>query len=401
MPTIIVIGYREDLDRALRSRDLDPYYLIQEPTNPPRNRRFARVTDMEDAQEVLRAVLAAGIAEPAGALSVHEMGVFTAAFLRQQLRLPGNADPKGTLYFRDKCLQKSALPPDIRRARCRHVPPGTPFRELADELGEPFVVKPANGAGALRTGVVRTPEEYARALEPLSGASDVQAVAESHVAAPEIYLDGVWDGGALRWSSLTRYHASPLSAVQGGVLAAHLMDERRHPDLFREARALAERVLASLEAPDCVFHMEFFAVEQGLMFGECAIRLPGALSPQAAHSTFGIDLFDAEISLALGEKPHVPLGDRPPERFHGYVLLRRPRQGELTQGDFERHFPFDMIEYSASPEVPAGPYGSVGRALVSERDEWKLRELIADIVRFNETGGAGKAWLPESAESPA
>ena len=223
---------------------------------------------MENAQEVLRAVLASGAGDAVAALSLHEMGVFPAAFLRQQLGLPGNADPKGTLYFRDKVLQKNALPPDVRRARCRHVPAGTPFHMLADELGLPFVVKPANGAGALRTRLVRSPGEYERALEPLPGASDVQVVAESHVAAPELYLDGVWCAGTLRWSSLTRYRTSPLSVGEGRVMGAHLMDERRHPALFQEARDLAARALTSLAAPDCVFHLEVFAPDEGLVFGE-------------------------------------------------------------------------------------------------------------------------------------
>ncbi|WP_370656853.1 hypothetical protein [Streptomyces sp. NBS 14/10] len=101
---------------------------------------------------------------------------------------------------------------------------------------------------------------------------------------------------------------------------------------------------------------------------------------------FGVDLFDIEISLALGEEVTETLDSGAPARFYGYLLLRRPKGGDLTQKDFERNFLFDEIQYS--PDAPAGPYGRVGQAIVSDPDELKLHRTMDDIVRFNEAGGA-------------
>lgn len=386
MPTMIVIGYREDLDRALQRRGLDPFYVVQAPMGSIKGRSSRCVADIENAQEIFRAVLSARLDDVAGVLSVHEMGVFGAAYLRQQLNLPGNTDSKTTLYFRDKYLQKSNLPPHVKRARCRYVSKEISFTEIADDLGDTFVIKPANGAGSLRTHIVRTPEEYSQALKPLPSHSDVEIVAESFIDAPEVYIDGIWNSGDLQWSSMSSNHISPLSAAQGGVLAAHVLDRRLRSTLFSEAETLARQVLASLGAPDCVFHLEMFTEETGLTFGECAIRLPGALSPQVNKLTFGVDLFDAEISLALGEDPGPPPGKGAPDRFHGYLLLRRSASGNLTQQDFERNFSFDEIEYSSSPDTPLGPYGRVGQAIVSDEDELKLQKTIEEIARFNEIG---------------
>ncbi|SED62904.1 ATP-grasp domain-containing protein [Streptomyces melanosporofaciens] len=387
MPTMIVIGYRDDLDQALRRRDVDPFYIVQAPASPPKGRRSIRVADMENAQEIFRAVLSARLDDVAGVLSVHEMGVFGATYLRQQLNLPGNTDSKTALYFRDKYLQKSELPSRVKRARCRHVSIGTTFTDLADDLGEVFVVKPATGAGALRTNIIRSPEEYAQALALFSGQSDVEIVAESFVDAPEVYLDGVWENGDLQWSSMSSYHTSPLTAAQGGILSAYVLDRGRHSPLFQQAETLAREALGSLNAPDCVFHLEAFMEEEGLTFGECAIRLPGALSPQVNKLTFGVDLFDVEISLALGEAAAGALrGHSAPERFYGYILLRRPTGCNVTQRDFERNFLFDEIDYDSSPDAPIGPYGRVGQAILSDPDELKLQKTIEDIVRFNEVG---------------
>lgn len=387
MPTMIVIGYRDDLDQVLLRRGLDPCYIVQAPANGPKGRRFKRVADMENVQEVWRAVLSAQVDDAAGVLTVHEMGVFAATYLRQQLNLPGNVDTRAVLNFRDKYLQKSKLPARVERASCRYIAKGTSFPELSRELGDVFVVKPAIGAGSLRTSVVRSPDEYARALELFPGQSDVEIVAESFVDAPEVYMDGIWRNGRLQWSSMSSNHISPLSAVQGGILSAHILDRRLRPALFREAEELAGQVLGSLGAPDCVFHMEAFARESGLTFGECAIRLPGALSPQVNQLTFGVDLFDVEISLALGEEPARVPDDHVSDRFHGYILLRRPAHGTLTQQDFERNFSFDEIKYPLSPDAPIGPYGRYGQAIVSDPDELKLQKTIEEIVRFNEFGG--------------
>ncbi|MDX3224857.1 ATP-grasp domain-containing protein [Streptomyces sp. ME19-01-6] len=385
MPTMIVIGHRDGLDQALQRRDLEPFYIVQPPVNTPEGRRFKRVADMENAQEILRAALSAHIDDAAGVLTVHEMGVFGAAYLRQQLNLPGNTDSKANLYFRDKYLQKSKLPPQVKRARCRYLSKDTSFTELSDDLGATFVIKPATGAGALRTNIIRSPEEYSRALKLFPGQSDVEIVAESFIDGSEVYIDGIWKNGDLRWSSMSRNHISPLNAVQGGVLAAHILDRRRHSTLFHQAEKLARQALASLNPPDCVFHLEAFTQESGLTFGECAIRLPGALSPQINKLTFGVDLFDVEISLALGEEVTETLDSSAPDRFYGYILLRRPRGGNLTQKDFERNFLFDEIQYS--PDAPAGPYGRVGQAIVSDQDELKLQQTMEEIVRFNEAGG--------------
>lgn len=384
MPAMIVIGYRDDLDLALRRRGLTPFYIVPRPAVPPQGIDFTSVSDIENAHEILRAVLAARIEDVAGVLSCHEMGVFGAAYLRQQLNLPGNPDSKRVLYFRDKYLQKNSLPPHVRRAHCRYVPSGATFEDLATELGDTFVIKPANGGGSLRTTIVRSPEDYEQALNPFPDRSDVAVVAESFIDAPEIYVDGVWGDGGLRWWTLVGYHASPLSAAQGGIMAAYILDRRLHAALYEQAEALATDALKSLEAPDCVFHLEMFKEAEGLTFGECALRLPGGLSPRCNELTYGVNLFDIEISLALGEGVPPIEADPNPERFHAHILLRPSTSGTATQADFERAFQLDEISYPSTPDARVGPYGMVGYAIVSDADEATLQKKIEDVVRFNE-----------------
>ncbi|MFJ2343688.1 hypothetical protein [Streptomyces antimycoticus] len=115
----------------------------------------------------------------------------------------------------------------------------------------------------------------ARVPEPHSavtacGGEEESVVAESFIDASEGYIDGIWKNGDLQWSSMSRNHMSPLSAVQGGVLAAHILSRKRHSSLFQQAETLARQALTSLDASDCVFHLEAFTEDSGLTFGECA-----------------------------------------------------------------------------------------------------------------------------------
>ncbi|MCN9241638.1 hypothetical protein NGF19_12680 [Streptomyces sp. RY43-2] len=92
---------------------------------------------------------------------------------------------------------------------------------------------------------------------------------------------------------------------------------------------------------------EEFKEEAALVFGECAIRLPGGLSSQDDELTYGVHLLDAEVS-ALGA---------PPTRMgHG-----------------------------GTRDTPTGPYGWSGRAIVSDPDESEPEKRVRDTVRFNVT----------------
>jgi biotin carboxylase len=312
--------------------------------------------------------------------------VFTAAYLRDRLRLPGNSDSGAALYFRDKYLQKTALPTDVKRARCRYVRTESTFDELAAELGSPFVVKPANGFGAVRTAVVGSIDDFTALVAPSPRRSDVEYVAESFVDGPEMHIDGVWVQGGLRWSSVSKYHSSPLNCVQSGVLASQQVSQVHNPILFEQANHLTERVLGGLGAPDCVFHLEAFQDGEGLTFGECAIRLSGAMAPEIIDLTYGVNLYEVELSLALGEPVQDVLRPREPAAYHAYIFLRRYAGVRLTQADFEQRFPFTEIDYPDAADARVGSYGRIGHAIVSDPDDRRLWELINDIIKFNELG---------------
>lgn len=397
MSKVVVLAYRQGIDEALHRRGAEPLFVVERMKPQLAGRDVVRVANVEDAQEVLRAVLAHTGGDPVGAglagvVTSHEEAVFTAAAVRAAFGLPGDRDTARTLRFRDKCLQKRALPGDVPRADCVYVTAESSFTDLAARLGKPFVVKPANGLGARRTCVIAAPEELSEYWETENIHSDLGWVAESFIYGDEIHVDGLWQDGRLAWSCLSRYAAPPIAWNEGTILGDAQVARADQPGLCAEADDLASRALRGLGAPDTVFHFEAYRCSRGrhagrLVFGECAIRVGGGLIPEAVALTYGVDLYDLLTGLALGEKVKPPPRNDSPRRRYGYVFLRRIPGVELTEDDFRGAFPeLTELHYPSGPDAPVRTYGRIGHAFVAHEDSDRLLELTGEVATFNRTG---------------
>lgn len=386
MGTMIVLGHRPGLAKAIKRRGLEPVYVVEKDKEELRDSRIRRVGDLENGQEVLRAVTSADLDDISGVVTAHEQGIFTAALLRDHLRLPGDRDYVRTLRFRDKYLQKTALPDSVRRAMCLYVAPGTGYTDLAARLGVPFVVKPANGFASVRTVKVRSQEEFERYLGDPRIHSDVALVAESFIPGNELHVDGVWDGSRILWNSVAQYHEPPMNTHDGAVLASQILSPAENPDLVDRAGHLAAEALRGLAASACVFHLEAFDSGRTLVFGECAARLSGAHLPEIVDLTYGINLYDAVVSLALGEDPSPHLAPKEPVEYYAYVYLRRFPGITVTRTDFEKRFQCHELVYPDDDGGRTGYYGRVGHALVSAPTNSRLTDLIDRMTEFNSTG---------------
>ena len=131
MTRILVLGYRQGIDDAIVRRGLEPFFVVERVKPQLASRQYAQVASLEDAQEVLRVVLARGLGDLSAVVTGHEEAVFSAALLRSAFGLPGDADYARTLRFRDKYLQKRALPDDVPHARCEYATPATAYEQLA------------------------------------------------------------------------------------------------------------------------------------------------------------------------------------------------------------------------------------------------------------------------------
>lgn len=386
MSRVVVLGYRKGIDASLRRRGLRPFFVVERYKEGLAGQDYRVVTNLEDAQEVLRVLLAAELGAVCAVMTDREEGVFSTAVLRRHLGL-SPVDPARLLLFRDKFLQKAALPDGVARASCVYVTADRDYPRLSTELGPVFVVKPANGSGAHATSVIRSANDFDTYLARNPRGTEHALVAESFVDGVEFHIDGVWRAGVLEWSSVCRFLDPPMVWQTDGILAEQVLARRSEPELFAQAEQMAELALNALGAPDCVFHMEAFEVEGGVVFGECAARLPGALIPEIVGLTHGIDLYDVQVALALDEKPALPLlPTNEPEVCFGYVYLRKYPSAPRNADAFRARFDPVELTYDGDPEAPEGIYGNVGHMIVCNRDPVALRRTLSDVTRFNRVG---------------
>ncbi|WP_157851245.1 MULTISPECIES: ATP-grasp domain-containing protein [Streptomyces] len=267
--------------------------------------------DHRNPEAVLTALHRAGLADRQfdAVQTTDEWALVTAAVLGAALGCRA-LDSGAAVLFRDKYLQKERVrAAGVLTARTwlvedihfldGDVPP-MPFT--------PAVIKPVAGAGTSQTSVVNDGAELetlARAYRKRRTASRT-FVAEEFMEGQEWTADGIVSGGELVFYGLGEYGASCLSVIESG---ASLRMRKFDPHTERWAYDLAGPVvlaaLTALGAPDGVFHMELFHdPETGqVAFSECALRRGGALTQEEIHCKFNVDLGEAAVLCALGDRP--------------------------------------------------------------------------------------------------
>lgn len=235
--------------------------------------------------------------------ATNERGQVAAGFVRSYHGVPGMSFDTTVAFTRKDVMKRR-----IAAAGLPHVP----FRviggldrlpEAAKELGWPVVVKPAVGAGA--RDVVRLdedtppPESLARLPAPL--------VAERYAEIDrELHCDGVVHDGRVVFASVSQYFQHVL-----GVGNRFLGSFTLPPDdpAARAMRALHEAAVAALGMRAGVTHMEAFEIGGDLLFSEIACRPGGGGVVQAIRDRYGVDLWRAFVSCALGDAPRPGAAD--------------------------------------------------------------------------------------------
>ncbi|MEV4628241.1 hypothetical protein AB0J90_18395 [Micromonospora sp. NPDC049523] len=342
-------------------------------------------------------------------------------------------DPGTAVLFRDKHLQKE-------RVRAAGIPAArSAVLEDIHLVGEgarlpfaPAVVKPITGAGTSLTSVVNDATELRRLASVYRDQRTANRtfVAEEFMPGQEWTADGVVSHGEVIFYGLGEYASSCLSAIESGT---PLRMRKFDPDAERWAYDLAGPVvhaaLAALGATDGVFHMELFHDPDSgrVAFSECALRRGGALTHEEIHCKFNVDLGEAAVRCALGDRQVPDVKVRPGTVGSSYLPSRpgillscssAERLRELPAVEFAR---IDLPPGTVLPSAFSGTSKRIGQVMfvtpsteeldqrVEETRSWfleRLQVIPRDVVtrRLREwtraTAGAGYAdilYVPDQA----
>lgn len=361
---------------------------------------------LDSAEELLRCLLRVRLGRCVGIHTQEEWSLVPAALLAQALRVPGPDAGTGA-RFRDKALQKAAVAgaglPTAGFAELPDIVDGS-VRDRVLDFGMPCVVKPVAGAGTLATYVLTDAGELDRALLELRQGRPERRkfMVEEFVRGDEWHLDGFVRSGKIRFLAVSRYLQSCIEIKRGRLPGSYCLDPVRNPSAYRLAAPLAAGSLAALGLVDGVFHLECFHQQAAgrLVFGECAARIGAGYIDEAVRLKFGVDLYEAGVSLAAGREPALPEAGR--DDVVGFTFLPTPpgRLVSCPSGDAMRALPGVLAGRilcrpgDALPDSSAWTAARIGEVVVAAPDvAGFLRRLdgarrwFAERVRV-ETGAA-------------
>ncbi|MGW5333346.1 ATP-grasp domain-containing protein [Streptomyces bauhiniae] len=283
--------------------------------------RFYRVPGGHE--ESWAGAVAAAVAErvPDGLIGFAEPQVVAAALAQQRHGLRGPS-LHAAVVSRNKALQRALFG--------AHGVPQPEYLHVA-RLGEardwmlrhlPVVVKPLTLSGSQGVELIRTPEEVGEVVARRGG--EGQLLVETAVEGPEFSWEALVREGEVLFENVTAKETTPPPYF---VELVHRCGHDLGPETAAQVRELTSGVLRALGMDTGLVHLEFRMSAAGPVLMEVAVRTPGDYLPDAIGLTFGFDLYEAMVLLAVG-LPLPALPDRPVSHAATVFLTAAP--GTIT-----------------------------------------------------------------------
>ncbi|MEV6209044.1 ATP-grasp domain-containing protein [Kitasatospora sp. NPDC051914] len=256
---------------------------------------FYRVDGHEE--EAWAGAVAAAVAErvPDGVISFAEPQVMAGALVQERLGLPGPS-LHAAVVSRNKALQRATFAAQ-GIAQPEHL--------LVSDLAEarewmlerlPVVVKPLTLAGSEGVELVRTAAEADDIVARRSAEGKV--LVEEAVEGPEYSWEALVRDGEVLFENVTAKETTlPPYFVELTHRPGHRFDDA---ELAQQVRKLTYGVLAAIGMRTGLVHLEFKVGRRGPALMEIAVRTPGDYLPDAISLSYGFDLYEAVVRLALG-----------------------------------------------------------------------------------------------------
>lgn len=357
---VLLIGPRRAIIKVLRARGI-PFSVWQE--NP--------VYAIDDAQKIvtaplfnttnkLKQVINGGFAgeQFSHVIAGGETAVYPAAVARRMVG--ARLSPITTaLRCRDKLAMKQYLSEyDIPMTRFMAESAVSSPAEAFAYLGTPLVRKQRKAYGG------RTFELF-KSEQDLLLQNNGRNILEKFVAAPEASIESFVNNGEIKFVNTTSY------LEKGHVnLVPSALDDRLQANM----QALNRKVIEALNITWGITHLEVYLTDNGLLFGEIALRPPGGYIMNAMTHAYGFDCWQAFIAMELGEHFDFP----PSATAYSCVEILHPGVGQIS--------------------------GIRGEQLVKNHAdirEFRLKVKAGDIISKREGVGQDIGYLLHTSKSPA
>lgn len=318
-------------------------------------------------------------------IALDDYDVEKAAFLRENLRIPGMGQTTGR-YFRDKlAMRMRAKDAGIRVPAFSPLFNNEEINQFADSVAAPWVLKPRSEASAHGIIKVHNKEDLWKHINEL-GENRVYYLVEQFKPGDVYHADGLQHEGKILFLSVSRYLATPMEISQGGGIfrSANLKYGSEDDKAIKKVN---EAVMKAFGLKHGASHTEFIkSREDGQMyFLETASRVGGAHLAEMVEAATDINLWAewakiedavaknqkyelpkvaknyAGIILTLSKFQHPDLSGfddsevcfRVPLDYHAGLIVKSPKQERVMQllDDYADRFAKELATSAEAPEV--------------------------------------------------
>jgi len=239
-------------------------------------------------------------------VALDDYDVWTAAALREHLRMPGMGDST-VRYFRDKlAMRLKAQEHDIPVPDFVHVLNYDKIHEYMARVPPPWVLKPRSEASTIGITKINTPEEFWSRLDTLGDQQSFHLL-ERYIPGEVYHVDSLVVDREVVFAEAHQYGRPPLDVFHEGGIATTRTIPRKSQD-EQTLKGLSKQVIGAFGMVRGVTHMEFIkgSDEGRFYFLETAARVGGANIVELIEASTGLNLWRewARIETESREHPY-------------------------------------------------------------------------------------------------
>ena len=237
-------------------------------------------------------------------VALDDYDVWTAAALREHLRVPGMGDST-VRYFRDKlAMRLNAQEHDIPVPDFVHVLNYDKIHEYMARVPPPWVLKPRSEASTIGITKINTPEEFWSRLDTLGDQQSFHLL-ERYIPGEVYHVDSLVVDREVVFAEAHQYGRPPLDVFHEGGIATTRTIPRKSQD-EQTLKGLSKQVIGAFGMVRGVTHMEFIkgSDEGHFYFLETAARVGGANIVELIEASTGLNLWREWARIETGSKEH-------------------------------------------------------------------------------------------------
>jgi hypothetical protein len=243
-------------------------------------------------------------------IALDDYDVEKAAFLRENLRIPGMGQTTGR-YFRDKlAMRMRAKDAGILVPAFSSLFNDADINQFAETVSPPWVLKPRSEASAHGIIKVQDKETLWKKIDEL-GENRIYYLVEQFKPGDVYHADGLQLDGENLFLAVSRYLATPMEISQdGGIFRSATVKYESEDN--KEIQKINEQVMKAFGLKNGASHTEFIkGKEDGkIYFLETASRVGGAhlaeMVEAATHINLWAEWAKIEDAVARGKKYKLP-----------------------------------------------------------------------------------------------